>query len=145
MEALEPEAPVGVEAVEAAVQAGTAVAVATGDRVNAGRMRALLADRRVPAVILGDPDSCAQGAACAKWLVLVHPDDVEAAASALAEEFQHMIATEVGEVPDDAVADLDAGGPITCPACQHEFTPQAGAVVECPDCGLFLGAPEVPS
>jgi len=37
--------------------------------------------------------------------------------------------------------DLDAGGEITCPACGHTFIP-GGPVVECPDCGLALGAPE---
>lgn len=37
--------------------------------------------------------------------------------------------------------DLDAGAEITCPACGHTFLPE-GEVVECPDCGLGLGAPD---
>jgi hypothetical protein len=36
--------------------------------------------------------------------------------------------------------DLDAGGEIECPACGHRFV--AGPrQLECPDCGLGLGAP----
>lgn len=38
-----------------------------------------------------------------------------------------------------AAVDLDAGAEITCPACGHTFVPQ-GEAVECPDCGLGLGA-----
>lgn len=36
--------------------------------------------------------------------------------------------------------DLDAGGDVTCPACGEKFAVD-GRAVECPECGLALGAP----
>jgi len=43
-----------------------------------------------------------------------------------------------------AGVDLDQGGEISCPACEHRFVASTSRV-ECPECGLSLGAPGEPA
>ncbi len=78
-----------------------------------------------------------------RWNVYVGAEEGERAAQILGKGFRDLLLDE------DAVeaarrgragVDLDAGGEITCPACGHVFVP-SGELVECPDCGLGLGAP----
>ena len=75
-------------------------------------------------------------------------DYVPAAEAPAANDFLQRDWAELLGDPDAARAaerglkgvDLDAGGEIECPACGHRFV--AGPrQLECPDCGLGLGAP----
>lgn len=138
---LPPEVLLGVDAVEAAVADGTALVVARGPLQSVSGMRDALADHRVPAVVRGNEESKDYTGAASVFDVLVAPADQEAAAAALAADFQGMIVTEgLDPAAADAVVDLDAGGEIVCPACGTSF--DASASAECPECGLFLGVPD---
>lgn len=142
---LAPEIAVGgtVEEIEAAVEAGTAVVIAQGNHQAVGQMRILLADRRVPAMVIGDPDSCVDGGVCTVFQVVVAPGGVEPARAALAEHYQDMIVAQgLDLAAAGAAVELESGEDIRCPACNEEFRPTSVADAECPDCGLFLGVPE---
>jgi hypothetical protein len=79
-----------------------------------------------------------------RWNLYVSREDAEKAAGLLGRDWRDLLG---GEDAIEAArrgatgVDLDAGGEITCPACGHRFVAE-GAAVECPDCGLGLGAPE---
>ena len=138
VDTLPEERPLGIEGVEAAVADGTALVVARGPLQAVNGMRDVLALSRVPTVVRADPASEDPTTGVATLFdVLVHPDDGEVAAGALAADFQGLITGSGLDVGDEAVVDLDAGGEITCPACGTVFQGE-----ECPDCGLFLGIPD---
>jgi hypothetical protein len=77
-----------------------------------------------------------------RWNLYVSREDAEKAATLLGRDWRELLG---GEEALEAArrgatgVDLDAGGEITCPACGHRFVPH-GEAVECPDCGLGLGA-----
>ena len=138
VDVLPEERPLGIEGVEAAVAEGTALAVAKGPLQTVNGMRDVLASSRIPTVVRADPESQDPTTGVATLFdVLVHPDDGEAAAGALAADFQGLITGSGLDAGGGEVVDLDAGGEITCPACGTVFKGQ-----ECPDCGLFLGIPD---
>ena len=79
-----------------------------------------------------------------RWNLYAPRAEAEAAGKLLGRDWSDLLDDEAArEAARRGVAgvDLDAGGEITCPACGHTFQPQ-GELVECPDCGLGLGAPE---
>ncbi len=78
-----------------------------------------------------------------RWNLYVPQGQAEEAAKLLHGDWRNLLGDEEAvEAARRGVVgvDLDAGGEIACPACGHTFAPQ-GEVVECPDCGLGLGAP----
>ena len=77
------------------------------------------------------------------WNLYVPVAEVERAQEVLRADWSHLVAESgAREAAERGLRgiDLDAGGEIECPACGHRFTP-VGAVADCPDCGLSLGAP----
>ncbi|HET6438060.1 MAG TPA: hypothetical protein VFG59_08360 [Anaeromyxobacter sp.] len=78
-----------------------------------------------------------------RWNLYVPKEQAEEAQRFLGKDWRGLLADdaalEAARRGAEAV-DLDAGGEITCPACGHAFAPQ-GTAVECPECGLGLGAP----
>jgi hypothetical protein len=78
-----------------------------------------------------------------KWNLYVPREDGEKAAKLLHGDWRSLLGDEAALEAARRGAtgvDLDVGGEITCPACGHRFVPE-GEAVECPDCGLGLGAP----
>jgi hypothetical protein len=78
-----------------------------------------------------------------RWNLYLPREEVEQGAKLLHRDWRSMLGDDAAVEAARRGAmglDLDAGGEITCPACGHTFLPQ-GAVFECPDCGLGLGAP----
>lgn len=78
-----------------------------------------------------------------RWNLYVAREEGEKAAKLLHGDWRSLLADDAAleAARRGAVGvDLDAGGEITCPACGHTFRPE-GEAVECPDCGLGLGAP----
>jgi hypothetical protein len=78
-----------------------------------------------------------------RWNLYLPRDQAEQGAKRLHGDWRSMLGDEAAvEAARRGVmgVDLDAGGEITCPACGHTFVP-SGEAIECPDCGLGLGAP----
>jgi hypothetical protein len=125
------------EAVAAAVEEGRASVVAAAGYDDALSIEQQLADGGMIAIVSPD-ESAKRGGAYVRYLVSVLPADEARARQVLENTFTEMLATEgLGGARRDAV-DLDKGEQIECPACGHRFS----GAVECPDCGLFLGALE---
>jgi hypothetical protein len=78
------------------------------------------------------------------WNLYVPAEDVTAARELLRTDWAELLEAE-GAAAAAARGlegiDLDAGGEVTCPACAHRFTVAGPGEVECPECGLGLGAP----
>jgi hypothetical protein len=77
------------------------------------------------------------------WNLYVPAENVGAARDLLHSDWAELLgdpeaaaAAERGQ----AGIDLDAGGEVTCPACAHRFTVAGTGEIECPECGLGLGA-----
>ena len=117
---------------------GEAAHLARASYTDACQMVELLQSRGVDAMVVSDPASCGKGGSCSHFLVAVLPEDVQAAAGVLRDEFRKLVAADEecqGADPDAAV-DFDAEGAHTCPACGFSFE---GTPDECPECGLFIG------
>jgi len=105
-------------------------------------MLGILEEAGVGAQMERVPPASEQEQLAPRWNLYVAREDGEKAARLLHGDWRSLLG---GEDALEAArrgahgVDLDAGGEITCPACGHTFVP-AGEVVECPDCGLGLGA-----
>jgi len=117
-------------------ESGEAAVVARAPYDEACRMQESLQERSVAALVVADPESRRHGAFL-QYFVAVRPGDLDLARRCLHAEFQALIEREGLAGPASDVVDHDAGGPITCPACGATFPPAN----ECPECGLFVGAP----
>lgn len=136
VEVLPEPAPDAADELAALAEQGGAAYVARAPYDEACRMEEALSTRGVAALVVGDPASLVHGAH-RFYLLAVRPVDVEQARKCLRAEFEQLIAREGLGGPHAEVVDHDAGAPVTCPACGATFPPAD----ECPDCGLFLGAP----
>lgn len=116
---------------------GEAAHVARAPYDEACRMEEVLASRGVAALVVADPETKRHGA-YQSYFLCVRPADIPLAHKCLKAEFEALIAREGLTVTEAVTVDLDSGSPITCPACGTTFPPAN----ECPECGLFVGAPE---
>ncbi len=120
------------------------VQLARQDYATTREMLALLEEAGVGAQMERVPPGNEQEQRQPRWNLYVSRDDHDAAAKLLGRDWKDLLADEgaLEAARRGAVAvDVDAGGEITCPACGHTVRPQ-GDVLECPDCGLGLGALE---
>ncbi len=120
------------------------VAVERLDYASIREMMTLLREAGLHAEMERVPPAGEQEKLQPRWNLYLSREEAEQGAKLLHRDWRSLLGD------DEAVeaarrgamgVDLDAGGEITCPACGHTFIP-AGEVVECPDCGLGLGAPE---
>jgi hypothetical protein len=125
------------EAVSDAVGEGRAAPIATAGYDDALSIESQLAEGGVVAIVSPDP-AAKKGGTYLRYIVSVLPEDEEHARRVLAKTFENMLAVEGLGGSREGVVDMDKGEEIECPACGHKFT----GVVECPECGLFLGALE---
>ncbi len=130
--------------VSCAAAADGLVQLARQDYATTREMLALLEEAGVAAQMERVPPANEAEQRQPRWNLYVSRADVEAASKFLSRDWRELVGDEAAlEAARRGVAgvDLDAGGEITCPACGHTFQPK-GELVECPDCGLGLGAPE---
>jgi uncharacterized Zn finger protein (UPF0148 family) len=79
-----------------------------------------------------------------RWNLYVPGAQLDQALAFLRQDWAALLedpAAAVAAARGAAAVDLDAGGPIECPACGHAFTVSA-AQPDCPECGLSLGVGE---
>ncbi len=77
------------------------------------------------------------------WNLYVPEAEVKQAQSFLQRDWAELLGdpeAQAAAARGQEGVDLDRGGEITCPACGHKFV-ATSETVECPDCGLALGAP----
>lgn len=129
----------------------TCAAVAEGlvvvnrlDYASIREMLTLLEEAGISAHMERVPPASDQERRQPRWNLYVSREDGDKAVKLLGGDWKSLLGgDEALEAAQRGAAgvDLDAGGEITCPACGHRFVPQ-GEAVECPDCGLGLGAPD---
>jgi hypothetical protein len=104
------------------------------------QMVEFLSSKGVAALVSGDPEMCGKGCA-QKFFVAVLPEDAPEAGKVLRAEQKRLVESdeECRGADLDAVVDFDAEGEKKGPACGAAFE---GTPEECPDCGIFLGAPQ---
>ena len=111
-----------------------AVALLKGDMQYVKAMRARLLEVGIACDVV--PEDCTSGA-CSSFFLAVAKEQAEEAASLLDADWRSELSDEA-QAAAATVIDFDAEE-MTCPACLTKF---ATGPEECPDCGLFLGAPE---
>ncbi len=114
------------------------------DYATTREMLTLLEESGVAAQMERVPAASEQEQRQPRWNLYVAREEAEKAAGLLGRDWRELLGDdEALEAARRGAAgvDLDAGGEITCPACGHHFVPE-GEALECPDCGLGLGAPE---
>ena len=102
---------------------------------DAQRDQELLREEGVPCLLWGNPKALGPSGAPLYYHLALLPEHVAPARDTLERRRRNMLELEGGAVPE-VVVDLAAAN-ITCPGCGFTF-PHAD---ECPDCGLFVGAP----
>ncbi len=127
----------------------TCIAVADGlvpverlDYTSVREMMTLLENAGLRAQMEQVPPASEQERHQPRWNLYLPREDAEKGAKLLHLDWRSMLGDDAAvEAARRGITpvDLDAGGEITCPACGHTFVPQ-GEVIECPDCGLGLGA-----
>ena len=96
--------------------------------------------RGLPSIIV-QPDELSGPGMHAVYQLAILEHDLEQARTIFKEQWRDGLQVEgIAGLADEAeeVIDLEAGGPITCPACGETFTP-ADQQAECPGCGIMLG------
>ncbi len=121
-----------------AVAEQRALVISRAPYADANRMLETLYGGGVDAMLLADPGSCgaASGGCATHYMVAILEEDREEAARVLHEDWSALLDAEGAAAPRGEL-DLDAEGAHQCPACGERFE---GALEECPECGLFLGA-----
>jgi hypothetical protein len=125
----------GLRRLEELLASGTAALSAARGMEDAQRDQELLHEAHIPCLLYANPGSVGKNGAPQLYHLAFLPEDVEPARLTLERRRKQMIERE-GLQASDAVVDLEAAE-LTCPACGFKF-PKAE---ECPDCGLYLGAP----
>ncbi len=136
-----PEADEGkADRLRAAVKDGQFGVIFKAGYGEACQMVEFLQSQGVDSMVTGDPKSCGKGGHCAHYFVAVLEEDLPAAIEVMKADQRRLVesAEECKGAKLDAVVDLDAEGQKQCPACGAAFE---GTPEECPDCGLFIGAP----
>lgn len=117
------------------------VAILAGGIDDVMEVQEMLRVRSVPTMVVQPEELAGPGMHAVYQLALLE-DDLERARTIYADHWHDGLQLEGlghdGIGPDDEAIDLEAGGPIVCPACNETFTP-VDAQAECPGCGLTLG------
>jgi hypothetical protein len=112
----------------------TLFTIQKGSLLDMKRMKRLLGDAAVPALLLKE-ENCRNSCCGPQILLQIRQQDLERAMEVLQEE--HLRTTAGADYQAELpVAVFEPNGSyVVCPACRHEFIPDGP---DCPDCGLHF-------
>ena len=117
------------------------VAILAGGLEDVLLVQELLRAHGIPTMIVQPEHLSGPGMHSVYQLALLE-ENIEQARTIYTEHWHEGLALEglvdAEAMPSEDTIDLEAGGPIDCPACNETFSPQDERA-ECPSCGLMLG------
>ncbi len=109
------------------------VTIRKGPVTDMKTLQKLLAEERIPAILLGDKGGCGKGCCGPELHLQIKKEDIPLAGDVLTREFIRSTALDSEDLLNaEAVFDHLAAETV-CPACGCKFSPTVGA---CPECGL---------
>lgn len=109
------------------------VSIQKGPLKDIKTLQKLLAAERIPAMIVGDEDSCKKGCCGPELYLQIKKEDMVAATEVLTRDFIKNTALESHDLKNAHAVFDQLATETVCPACGCKFSPTVGA---CPECGL---------
>jgi hypothetical protein len=96
-------------------------------------LQKILAKDAIPALVVGEADSCGRGCRGPEMYLQIREEDVASALAILAKDFVRSTAMDSADLCNAHAVFDPLAAETVCPACGCKFSPTIGA---CPECGL---------